>query len=58
MKIIGKFVPKEGNSHEEFEVTEQWSACKVGDQVSEWVGKKVGGEDYHVYTQFWNWVEY
>jgi hypothetical protein len=58
MKVLGKFVPKEDNPYEEFEVIEQWPMCKIGDEVSERGGKKVSGELYHVFTKFWEWVEY
>ena len=57
-KIIGRFTPKENNPHEEFEVVEQWASCKISEEVSERVGKKVGGEDFHIYTEYWDYVEY
>lgn len=50
--VLGQFTPKTGNLNAAFSVVSKEPATTAG----AYKGEKVSGEEYHVYSEYWDWV--
>lgn len=50
--VLGQFIPKTGNQNAAFSVVSKEPALTGG----AYKGEKVSGEEYHVFSEYWDWV--